>query len=346
MRILFHWPTQNRDGAQADTAALINALAGADHQLRVVGGGLGLLNMAAMVVPPAAAGWTDDTADWIALARLRRAWLAFAPDLIFVRAAAFHGAAGRLAKATRSSLYVSANARLTPIYDGLTPRLRARGKAAETATWRAADRVLVPSASLGEVIHTDGVPREKLTVMRPAMVVPPMVARAAPREVVRIGVQAGDVANPTVAAVTAGLTQLGEGIRAELVRLPEHADATVWAGVDIALLPRGGDYFVPPALLAAMAAGCAIVAADDALARETVKHAQTAVLFDAASPLYAWNAVRWLLDEPQLRELLGQAARRSLEQSARGWDGVAAEITALAEADIAYRRSFAASRLA
>jgi hypothetical protein len=82
------------------------------------------------------------------------------------------------------------------------------------------------------------------------------------------------------------------------------------------------------------------------LARETVKHAQTAVLFDAASPLYAWNAVRWLLDEPQLRELLGQAARRSLEQSARGWDGVAAEITALAEADIAYRRSFAASRLA
>jgi len=348
LRILFHWPTKSRDAADLDTAALISALRGAGHDIRVVGSGLGLMNALHRVLPPHAGAWVDVTASGMAGRRLRRAWLGFSPELIFVRAAAFHGAAARLAKATRSSLYVTTADRLKPAYEDFEGRLHNRGKAAESITWRAADRVLVPSAALAEAVHADGVPREKISVLQPGFAVPPVVSRPAPVAggAVRIGVLARDRAGDAATAVVAGLASARGAARAELVVLPDDADVAAWAGVDIALYPDGGGFALTPALLAAMAAGCAIVAADAALPREALTHTQTALLFDVQEPLYAWNATRWLLDEPKLRVLLGRAARHAVEQRARGWDDVAAEVVRLAAADIAFRRRFAASRLA
>jgi len=341
MRILFHWPTQHREPRGADTAALIAALRQAGHDVRLVGGGLGLLDLIRAVLPASVAPWMDVFADRLAALRLRQAWVNTAPQLIFTRAAAFHGAAGRLARATRSCLIILAPEPLSPAWRPRTGRLRGHGKAAEAALWRAADRVLTPSAPLAEALHVDGLPRQKLTVMRPGGAAPVQPPRP-PADRLRLGIPADQADSPAAAVIRAAVPARAN---LDIKILPQPDDAQAWAATDIALLPVCGDMQPAPALRAAMAAGCAILAADTALTQELFQTGQTALLFDAGTPETASTALAGLLDQTALIPLLGRTARARLDQLCQPWDAVAAEIMAIAQADLEYRQRFAASRL-
>jgi glycosyltransferase involved in cell wall biosynthesis len=64
-------------------------------------------------------------------------------------------------------------------------------------------------------------------------------------------------------------------------------------------------------LLEAMSIGCAIVGSDTAPVQEVIKHNQNGLLADFFKPEELASAVNTLLDDPALREKLGQAARKT-----------------------------------
>jgi glycosyltransferase involved in cell wall biosynthesis len=64
-------------------------------------------------------------------------------------------------------------------------------------------------------------------------------------------------------------------------------------------------------LLEAMSIGCAIVGSDTAPVQEVIKHNQNGLLVDFFKPEELASAVTTLLDDPRVRERLGQAARKT-----------------------------------
>lgn len=64
-------------------------------------------------------------------------------------------------------------------------------------------------------------------------------------------------------------------------------------------------------VLEAMSMGCAIVGSDTAPVQEVIKHNQNGLLVNFFKPQDLANAVTTLLDDPALREKLGQAARKT-----------------------------------
>jgi glycosyltransferase involved in cell wall biosynthesis len=143
------------------------------------------------------------------------------------------------------------------------------------------------------------------------------------------------------------LTIVGDGpARAELERLagelglggqvvfsgivsPE-AVAAVVSGFDIALQPKATSYASPLKIFDYMAAGCAIVAPDQANIREVLRDGENAVLFDAAAPGAMWRAVEGLVGDASRRARLGAAARAAVEVEGRTWAANAARVVALA----------------
>ena len=112
------------------------------------------------------------------------------------------------------------------------------------------------------------------------------------------------------------------------------------AGFDIALQPQVVAYASPLKILEYMAAARAIVAPDQPNIREILEHGRTALLFDPAQPDGLWQAIRRLAEDPPLRERLGAAAHEEIRRRDYSWRRNAAQIVALAQADLG-RRSVA-----
>jgi glycosyltransferase involved in cell wall biosynthesis len=92
------------------------------------------------------------------------------------------------------------------------------------------------------------------------------------------------------------------------------------------LQPRAVRYASPLKLFEYMACGRAIVAPNQPNIREILTSGENAILFDPEESGALWRAIRHLAADPQLRERLGCAARRTLDERDYTWQGNASKV--------------------
>ena len=380
MRILYSHRIQSRDGQSVHVDELIAAFRAEGHEVLVVGpgfydtarfgGGSGSVAVMRRLLPGALGEIAELAYSVPAYWRLRRAWRAFNPDVIYERCNLYYLAGAWLARATGVPFLLEVNAPLADerIRFG-TLRLHRLAHRLERQVWRAADRVLPVTGVLKEIVMaTAGVPRERITVVPNGVVLDRFgpAARAA-REGVTLGFvgfvrpwHGLDLVIREMAAHKEGaglrLTVVGDGpARGDLAALaaglgigdrvdfrgvvPHAAVPAEVARFDIALQPRVTPYAAPLKIFDYMAAGCAIVAPDQPNIREILVHNRTAVLFDPADPAGLWRAIAGLIGDPALRARLGAAARADLERRNFTWRANARRIVAMAQAIAARKRT-------
>jgi len=297
-----------------------------------------------------------------AFLRLRRVAAKFQPDLIYERYNLYFLAGILLRRWRGVKLFLEVNAPVCEErarYGGLAlPRLAG---SLQRWVWRSADRTLVVTDALKRIVIAAGAAPETVSVvpngidprMFPAE--PYRARRGAPVTIGFIGfvrdwhglnevidALAGERDGTPVELVIAGegparaglqrrAAALGIGSRVRFIGLqPRSAIAALIGQFDIALQPRAVPYASPLKIFEYMACGRAIVAPDQPNIREILTDGETALLFDPDAPGALWQAIRRLVDDPALRERLGQAARRALEARDYTWRRNAQRIVAMA----------------
>ena len=296
--------------------------------------------------------------------RLRRTYKRMIPDFIYERYNLYYFGGMLLKRRYHVPFYIEVNSPLAEErarFGGL--KLHRLARALERRVWRSADRIFVVTGVLKEIIARAGVPRERIIVIpnavdRDSYPVDPY--RAKPGGPLIIGFvgfvrswHGLDSVIAGLAAQRAGppmrLVIVGDGParaaleqQAEVLGIPERVRFTgiqnrqdipeVIRTFDIALQPRAVSYASPLKLFEYMACGRAIVAPDQPNIREILSPGETAILFDPDDPLALWGAISRLVDDPQLRERLGQAARRALEVRDYSWQANAARVMAVVAA--------------
>jgi glycosyltransferase involved in cell wall biosynthesis len=300
-----------------------------------------------------------------ATTRLQRAYKNFAPQFIYERYNLFYLAGMLLKWWHRVPFYLEINSPLAEErirYGGLAlPRL---ARAMERRVWRSADRVFVVTDALKGLVVAAGVTAEKVTVMPNGVDLDAFAGepyQAGRSRAVTIGfvgfirdwhgldavidLLAGASDGPTIKLVVAGegparpvleqqAAALGIQERVRFVGLvPRQSIPALIGEFDIALQPRVVAYASPLKIFEYMACGRAIIAPDQPNIREILSDGETAILFEPANHTALWNAIQHLAGDPELRERLGRAARRSLETREYTWQGNAAKILAMAADD-------------
>jgi glycosyltransferase involved in cell wall biosynthesis len=378
MRILYSHRIQSRDGMSVHVEEFVTALLQAGHHVLVVGpsfyaasGFGGESRVVAMLRRwlPGAMGEVAELAyNLVAYRRLARAAAAFKPDIVYERYNLYYLAGGWLARRRGLPLYLEVNSPLAEERARFgTLRLRRLARALERRTWRAATRVLVVTAVLGETIAAAGVPASRIEVVpngvvldrydpRPAdakgglvtlgfvgfvrpwhgldAVIRAMASQGGP-DTLRL-VVVGD--GPARDALEQLAATLGLFDAVHFTGVVEHALVpALVGGFDIALQPKVVPYASPLKIFDYMAAGRAIVAPDQPNIREILRHDHTALLFDPDRDGAMWEAIARLAADPALRQRLGEAARAELIDRRYTWRGNAERLIALAEADRAGR---------
>jgi glycosyltransferase involved in cell wall biosynthesis len=380
MRILYSHRIQSRDGQSVHVEELVAALREAGHEVLVVGPGFyqhagfgGESRIVARLrrLLPGALGEAAELAyNLPTYLRLRRAFRAFRPNLIYERYNLYHLAGAFLARHTGTPFYLEVNSPLAEErsrYGGL--QLQRLARALERRVWRSADRVLAVTGVLKQTIAAAGVPAERICVVPNGIaldcypealirnitepnhfvlgfvgfvrfwhgldaVLRAMAAQQSGRPIALCVVGDGP-ACPELKRLAAELG-LGERVRFTGVVEPRCVPELV-AGFDIALQPKAVAYASPLKIFDYMAAGRAIVAPDQPNIREILTHERTALLFDAEAPGAMWQAVLRLAGDAALRRRLGAAARAELQERDWTWHGNAGRIVRWAEADIRRR---------
>jgi glycosyltransferase involved in cell wall biosynthesis len=223
------------------------------------------------------------------------------------------------------------------------------------------------TAVLGEVVAASGVSRERITVIPNGVdrnAFPLKLYRAGPSGSVNIGfvgfvrewhgldeviagLAANEHAEPPIRLTIGGPADPRLEIQAQALGVANLVQFTglqqrqaipeVLRTFDIALQPRAVCYASPLKLFEYMACGRAIIAPDQPNIREILTDGENAILFDPAEPGGMWRAIRRLASDPQSRERLGRAARRTLEMRNYTWQGNATRVTDAIAADLAQR---------
>jgi hypothetical protein len=342
MRILFCHGAAPGDDEREAVEALITGFLQEGHAVQVVG--------------PAASARRRRPA-WLqrlwevagnlpAIIRLLAACRSFRPELVYERQARQAAAVAWIARRRRLRYVVEATG--------------AAGVLARNGV-RAADCVVVGSDALAKRAIADGAVPDRLLLIRagfsPALYLPtaflPSAQTGGPVPVsgpapLRIGAVCGTggaarmisaladwsgSVPPLLTLFADGTANAGLVAEIEAAGLGErvcpvgHLDAARRAGLvmalDIVVLSSGEMW---AGLFDAMAAGCAIVAPDTAVLRETLADGQTALLVDPADAGAPWAAVRRLADDAALRARLGEAARAELARGDYSWRGKARRI--------------------
>lgn len=305
-----------------------------------------------------------------------RLWLAFLwhrPDVIYERANLFFPASAWLRRLLAAPLLLEVNA---PLAQERSEHGRLSFKRlahwSERASWRAADHLLPVSQVLADRLIRTGVPRGRITV------VPNGVRLEAlpddPEAKRRLGLEGKtvlgfvgfvrdwhrldqilhllrepDAANlhllvvgggPDFPALRRTVRNRGLEDRVTLTgTVPRHRIPAYISAFDIALQAGVTSYASPLKLFEYMALGKAIVAPDQANIREILADGQNALLFDPARPEGLRRAVERLRRDPDLRQRLGQAARRALLARDYTWDANARRVAEIAAALAGGRRS-------
>lgn len=379
MRILYSHRVHSRDGQSVHIEELVKALRHSGHDVRVAGpplyeradfGGESRLVPALRRLAPAVLFELMEILYNVPAAlQTRRTCRGFVPELVYERYNLYFFCGMLLKWWFGVPLYLEVNSPLAAEraqHGGL--RLRALARRCEGLVWRAADRVFVVTAALGDMVAAAGVDRDRIVVTPNGIdlaAFPAAPYRARRGEPVTIGFigfvrewhgvdaviagLAADRTDPPIRLMIAGdgparpalerqAAMLGVADRVEFAGLQPRARVPeLIARFDIALQPRAVPYASPLKLFEYMACGRAIVAPDQPNIREILDNGETGVLFDPAEAGAGWRAIRDLAADPARRERLGAAARHRLVQRDHTWEGNAARITALASGDVAPR---------
>jgi len=374
LRILYSHRTQSRDGQSVHIDEIVTALRRLGHEVLVVGPRLGdaaafggeskVVAAVRRRLPRALLELAELAYNVPATLRLRRACLAFEPDLIYERYNLYFLAGTLLRRWRGIPLFIEVNAPVCEErarFGGLAlPRLAA---ALQRWAWRSNERVFVVTDVLKSLVVAAGVPAAQITVVPngiDAEMFSPEPYHARPEGAVTLGfigfvrdwhgldhvidALAADRAGAPIQLVVAGdgparpaLQQQAAalGVRS-LVRFAglQQRDAipALIRQFDIALQPQAVPYASPLKIFEYMACGRAIVAPDQPNIREILTDGESALLFDPHRPAEMWRAIRRLAGDPGLRERLGQAARQALDSHDYTWRHNAARIIAAGDA--------------
>ncbi len=299
--------------------------------------------------------------------RLARLASAHEPDVLYERYNLFFHAGARLRKQKRLPMLLEVNAPLAEeraAHSGLA--LSGLARRSEQAIWRAADKVLPVSYVLAKHVADAGVPPEKIEVIHNGA----SAAFLGDHDPAPVREQFGfgdDLVLGFVGFVRAwhGLSRavsflaqyerkdvrlfiVGDGpARADLKRLAADlgvASRVTFAGVvqpealpayvaafDVALQPAVVEYASPLKLFEYMAAAKPILAPDAQNIREVLSSGEDASLFDCDNDHAFDKALTHLIEDEELRQRLGAAARASLMRHGLTWDENARRVERIAE---------------
>ncbi|HVG23374.1 MAG TPA: glycosyltransferase family 4 protein [Thermoanaerobaculia bacterium] len=197
-------------------------------------------------------------------------------------------------------------------------------------------KVEVVRSGLDPVVYADAArhaPREEAAGTRPALIV--TVAALSPRHgypflidacarLVKAGLDiecriVGD--GPLRDETERWIAQQGLSDRVKILgNLPQHEVARLMGAADVFVTPNiiavdGQMDGIPISLMEAMAAGKPVVASAISGIPELVQNHVSGILVDAAYAEKLADAIRTLIENPQLRERLGQAGQKTVSQS-------------------------------
>lgn len=386
MKLLYHHRTRSRDGQRVHIDGLVGALERAGHEVLIVAPRprreAPPAIAAASSRPPADGGPPTASAlrELAELAynlperwQLRRAIRRFRPDAIYSRHALYASAAAASARAGRLPLLIEVNAPLAlerSRHGGL--RFPAFARRLETATLNRADRVIVVTAAMGELLVAQGVDRARIEVhwngLEPAALAQPAdgtaVRRARgwgdrlvlgfvgfvrdwnrlervfpflarePRALLAVVGEGPDRARLEALAAAAGVAAQV----AFLGTLPRAEVVGTVAAFDVALLPEVTEYASPLKLLDYFAAARAALLPDRANLREVIVDGVNGLLFDPRDDASFTAQLARLVAEPALRERLGAAGRATIDRLGLTWDANAARVAATVATLVRRRR--------
>lgn len=292
-----------------------------------------------------------------AASRLVRDARSFEPDFIYERYAFGNRGGVRAARRVKLPLVLEVNSPMVLELGrtrGLSfPRL---ASAVEKSIFLSADRICVVTSVLGEMLCEMGIPAERLLVT-PNGVHPELYSRP-DREAARqdLGIQGTEgpvlgfvgyyrdwhrldlvvegLASDELAGAhlvlvgegpaEQGLRELAEGRgvadRVHFAGTRPHAGIPgVLPGFDVALVPAINPYASPLKLHEYMAAGLAVVAPDQPNLREVLTPGENALLVEPGDGDALLGALARLLGDADLRDSLGQRARKSIEEQGLTW---------------------------
>ena len=397
MKILYHHRTRSADGQRVHIDGLIGALRRAGHEVEIVApkprreAGPTTLNSGAASgdkAPARADGGpprasllrelAEQAYDFVERRALRRAIDRFHPAAIYSRHALFSTAAAVVARERGLPLSIEVNAPLAlerSQHGGLF--FEARARRLETATLNRADRVVVVTQAMGELLVEQGVERSRLEVHWNGL--EPEALRGhfdggAIRRALGLTTDSRDALVlgfvgfvrdwnrlerlfPFLARTrSARFVVVGEGPdQPRLLRLAAEAGVAARvhfvgtvprakvldhvAAFDIALLPEVTRYASPLKLLDYFAAGKPALVPDYANLREVVADGENGLLFDPARAGDFERRLEELAASKELRERIGAAGRATIDRLGLTWDANARRVVEGFAAEVARRNA-------
>lgn len=379
MKILYHHRTVSKDGMDVHIRELLAALERRGHEARVVapeaaegsefGSESRLVAAVRRLLPNAVSECLELAYSHLAYRRLREAYLAFGPDVLYERYNLFLLAGLHLKRRYGLPLLLEVNSPLMEErrrYGGLALVPLARW--AERRVWRGADVVLVVSHELANRVREAGVDPDRIVVTPNGVDRRRFVPNSPKRGEVRrelgldgklvlgftgfvrpwhgldraLDVLAGDPGErplhllvvgdgPARAEIEARARSLGVADRVTFLGIvPRERVGDCVAAFDIALQPSAVPYASPLKMLEYMAVGCAIVAPDQPNIRELLENEVSGLLFDPETPAAFTEAIDRLARDGALRRRLGEAAAAAIDARGLTWDENARVVEGLA----------------
>jgi glycosyltransferase involved in cell wall biosynthesis len=367
VNVLYHHRTKSRDGQAVHIRELIAALRRRGHNVHEwalskgdsgdMGSESGVLGGLAALAPRGAYELAEHAYGPLVAPRLVRAGKELGADVLYERHALNNTAGVRAARRLGIPLLLEVNSPLTLersahetlVFQGWSGR-------SERRVLDAADRLLVVSQVLADMLVADGVDRSKVHVIpngadlsqypadarddhdglvvgfsgffRPWHGIESLVTALADGVLPSYArlLLVGD--GPSRESIEGLAAKLGVAERVTITgavereRIPDLVRA-----MDICVQPAATAWASPLKLFEYMAAGRAIVACDQSNLREVLEHERTGLLF---GPGEMAAAVARLAKDDSLREAMGRAARVELAQKPYTWDGNAAQVEAIA----------------
>lgn len=379
MKILYHHRTVSKDGQDVHIEEMIAAFRRQGHDVIVVaperaqnagfGDDGGLISRIKSLLPGAVYEMLELFYSVPAYLRLKRAYLAHRPDILYERYNLLFLAGYWLKRRFGLPYILEVNAPLAherAAFGGL--KLRRIADWSERVVWRGADKALPVTDILADFLRRSGVAENRIEVIHNGINrqrFPEHLDSSAIRR--ELGLDGKLVLGFTgfirswhglthVVDLMAAmkdrsdlhLVVIGDGpAKAELEEharktgmqdrvtllglLPRDKVANYIAAFDIALQPRVVDYASPLKLFEYMGLGRAIVAPDQPNIREILTDGEDALLFDPDDPASFRNAIERLCRDEALRLGLGRAASRTIESKGFTWDNNARRVVAMAE---------------
>jgi len=368
VNVLYHHRTKSRDGQAVHIRELIAAMSRRGMGVKEwalskgdsgdMGSEGGLFGRLAALAPRGAYELAEHGYGLAVNKRLVAAGKACAADVLYERHALNNTAGVRAARRLGIPLLLEVNSPLTHERSAHETLVFQRwSRASERRVLAAADRLLVVTQVLADMLVADGVDREKVVVIPNGASLSQYPVRGPDaHEDLVVGFSGFFRPWHDIESLVTGLADgvlpaharlllVGDGpsreaIEAQALRLGVADRVTITGAVERERIPdlvRSMDICVQPAatawasplkLFEYMAAGRAIVAPDQPNLREVLDHKQTALLFEPGDMA---GAVAQLAHDSSLREALGLAARAKVEQQPYTWDGNAARVEQIAD---------------